>query len=44
MNGYEDMYDEVKSQNGAQMTSWLGDQTEKGIICSPHQGKYTVKN
>ena len=29
MNGYEDMNDNVKSQNGAQMTSWLSDHTEK---------------
>ena len=43
MNGYEDMNDEVNSQNGAQMTSWLGDQTEKGTMCSPHQAKDTVK-
>ena len=43
MNGYEDMYDEVKSQNGAQMTSWLGDQAEKVIVSIFHQAKDTVK-
>ena len=45
MNGYADMYDEVKSQNGAQMTSWLGDQTEKitSTASIPYQGKDTVK-
>ena len=29
MNGYEDMKDNVNSQNGAWMTSWLSDQAEK---------------
>ena len=28
VNGYEDMNDNVKSQNGAWMTSWLRDQAE----------------
>ena len=43
MNGYEDMNDHVKTQNGAYMTSWLGDQAEKVIVSIPHQGKDTVK-
>ena len=43
MNGYADMYDEVKSQNGAQMTSWLGDQAEMVTVSIPYQGKDTVK-
>ena len=43
MNGYEDMNDKVKSQNGAQMTSRLGDQAEKGTVSIPHQGKDSVK-
>ena len=43
MNGYEDMNDNVNSQNGAWMTSWLSDQTEKLNYTIPHQGKDTVK-
>ena len=43
MNGYEDMNDNVNSQNGAWMMSWLSDQTEKLIVSIPHQGKDTVK-
>ena len=43
LNGYEDMNDNVKSQNGAWMTSWLSDQTENLILTIPHQGKDTVK-
>ena len=29
INGYEDINDNVKTQNGAWMTSWLSDHTEK---------------
>ena len=36
MIGYEDMNDHVKSQNGAWMTSWLSDHTEKLIVSIPH--------
>ena len=43
LNGYEDMNDNVKSQNGAWMTSWLTDQTENLILTIPHQGTDTVK-
>ena len=43
INGYEDMNDNVKTQNGAWMTSWLSDQTEKLIVSIPHEGKDTVK-
>ena len=40
---YEDMNDNVKSQNGAWRTSWLSDHTEKGSVSIPHHGKDTVK-
>ena len=43
MNDYEDMNDEVKSQNGAQVTSWSGEQNENVIGSIPHHGKGTVK-
>ena len=43
INGYEDMNDNVKTQNGVWMTSWLNDQAEKLILSIPHQGKDIVK-
>ena len=43
MNGYEDMNDNVKTQNGAWMTSWLSDHTEKRRCTIPDDAKYTVK-
>ena len=43
VNGYEDINDNVNSQNGAWMTSWLSEQAEKLIVSIPHQGKDTVK-
>ena len=43
MNGYEDMNDNVNSQNGAWMTSWLSDDTEKLIGSIRNQNKDTVK-
>ena len=43
MNGQEDRNDNVKTQNGAWMTSWLSDQAEKLIVSIPHQGKDMVK-
>ena len=43
MNGYEDMNDTVNSQNGAWMTSWLSDQTEKLAVSIPNHGKDIVK-
>ena len=43
MKGYEDMYDEVKLQNGAQMTSWLSDQIKNVTVFIFNHGKYTVK-
>ena len=43
MNGYKDMNDHVKTQNGAWMTSWLSDHTEKRRSTIPDDGKYTVK-
>ena len=43
MNGYEDMNDHVKTQNGAWMTSWLSDHTEKRRYTIPDDAKYIVK-
>ena len=43
MNGYEDMNDNVKTQNGAWMTSWLSDHTEKRRCTIPDDAKDTVK-
>ena len=43
MNGYEDMNDNVNSQNGAWMTSRLSDHVEKLNVSIPDQGKDTVK-
>ena len=42
-NGYEDINDNVKTQNGAWMTSWLSDHTEKRRYTIPNEAKYTVK-
>ena len=43
INGYEDINDNVKTQNGAWMTSWLSDHTEKLILAIPDNDKDTVK-
>ena len=43
MNDYEDMNDNVKTQNGAWMTSWLSDHTERRRCTIPDDDKYTVK-
>ena len=43
MNGYEDINDNVKTQNGAWMTSWLSDHTEKRRILIPDNDKDTAK-
>ena len=43
MNGYEDINDNVNSQNGAWMTSWLSDHTEKLNVSIPDKDKDTVK-
>ena len=43
MNGYEDMNDNVKTQNGAWMTSWLSDHTEKRRCTISDDAKDTVK-
>ena len=43
VNGYEDMNDNVNSQNGAWMTSWLSDHAEKLIFTIPEVAKNTVK-
>ena len=44
INGYEDINDNVKTQNGAWMTSWLSDHTEKLIpLTIPDNDKDTVK-
>ena len=43
VNSYEDMNDNVKSQNGAWMTSWLSDHAEKLIFTIPEVAKNTVK-
>ena len=43
MNGYEDMNDHVKTQNGAWMMSWLSDHTEKRRYTIPDEAKYSVK-
>ena len=40
---YEDINDNVKTQNGAWMTSWLSDQTEKRRFSIPDNDKDTVK-
>ena len=42
-NGYEDINDNVKTQNGAWMTSWLSDHTEKLRLWIPDIDKDTVK-
>ena len=44
MNGYEDMNDNVNSQNGAWLTSWLSDHAEMVGRSIPNHGKDTVKN
>ena len=41
-NGYEDINDNVKTQNGAWMT-WLSDHTEKLRLSIPDNDKDTVK-
>ena len=41
-NGYEDIIDNVKTQNGAWMTSWLSDHTEKLRLWIPDIDKDTV--
>ena len=41
MNCYGDMNDNVNSQNGAWMTSWLRDHAEKLNVSIPDQGKDT---
>ena len=43
MNGYEDMIDNVKTQNGAWMTSRLSDLAKKLIGSIPDNAKDTVK-
>ena len=43
MNGYEDIIDNVKTQNGAWMTSWLSDHTEKLRLSIPDIDKDTLK-
>ena len=43
MNRYEDIIDNVKTQNGAWMTSWLSDHTEKLWVSIPDIAKDTVK-
>ena len=43
MNGYEDMNDNVKTQNGAWMTSWLSDHTEKRRFTIPDDAKENLK-
>ena len=43
MNCYGDMNDNVKTQNGAWMTSWLSDHTEKRRSTIPDEAKCTVK-
>ena len=43
INGYEDINDNVNSQNGAWMTSWLSDHTEKLKLSIPDNDKDTVK-
>ena len=42
MNGYDDI-DNLKTQNGAWMTSWLSDHTEKLLLSIPNIDKDTVK-
>ena len=44
MNGYEDINDNVKTQNGTWMTSLLSDHTEKLRLSIPDNDKDTVKN
>ena len=43
INGYEDINDNAKTQNGAWMTSWLSDQTKKRRFSIPDNDKDTVK-
>ena len=43
VNCYEDMNDNVNSQNGAWMTSWLSDHTEKLRLSIPDNDKDTEK-
>ena len=43
INRYEDINDNVKTQNGAWMTSWLSDHTEKRTFSIPDNDKDTVK-
>ena len=42
-NGYEDINDNVKTQNGVWMTSRLSDHTEKLRLSIPDNDKDTVK-
>ena len=44
INGYEDINDNVKTQNGAWMTSWFSDHTEKLNLSIPDNDKDTVRN
>ena len=43
INGYEDMNDNVKTQNGAWMMSWLSDQAEFVGRSIPDHGQDCVK-
>ena len=43
INGYDDIIDNLKTQNGAWMTSWLSDHTEKLRLSIPNIDKDTVK-
>ena len=43
INGYEDMNDNVKTQNGAWMMSWLSDQAEFVGRSIPDHGQDSVK-
>ena len=43
MNEYEDIIDNVKTQNGAWMTSWLSDHNEKLIGSIPDNARDTVQ-
>ena len=43
MNGYEDMNDNVNTQDGAWMTSWLSNHIEKRRFTIPYDAKDDVK-
>ena len=43
MNDYEDMNDNVKSQNGGQMTSWMSYRADQVSSSIPNHGKDAVK-